>query len=358
MADHNATAGGVTSVAGKTTLDDKMSFEPERLAYVSAGTVAGRIAKRVVADVGTTRPVVISGGELMADLTNLAATEMLLKQVVAQYKTCEALGEAMTKAEEGDERMMIAASAAAAAGLPGVAPLLTAAQSAIALLGLFREDVEYRGAKTEVDQMAFRFALAAHLKDKGVDVRTYDTALPAAPAAGASAIEQALADAEAARVAAWTALAPHLAALAEAQAQLDSAARMPNNAAAVQNAAKDVTALRQKISPVSDALDRADAQFSHLRTQLEKVDDTTGMMTLGKLLRAERMKAGNPALLHVRIVSSGGHHRVTQPLWRTMFWGPDVSAMGGVVARWALLETNGAFRIGGIEDQRTRADYP
>lgn len=349
----------VTPLDGRTTLNDKMFFEPERLAYASSEDIADAIAEAVDKHLGTTnqRPVVITAGELLIDLSNLAAAEAMLASAKLQFQTCTQLGGAINSTADLIKAPLegLAFTAAVAAVAPAVAPAVAALTSAITLVSLFRENVVLSGVTTEMDQLTFRILVAAKLRKKEIRVRLYDTELPS-QAPGSSPLLTALQDAEMARSDAWKALAPHLAALAEGQAKLDAAARAnPQNNAALDAAAKDVTAKRQKITPVTNLLERADAHLAGLRTHLEKVDEKTGMLTLGRLLRAEMVRAGGSFILHVGVVAAGGHHRVSNTLWRTS---ADVSAMGGAVARWALLEADGAFEAGGMFQARKGEAFP
>jgi hypothetical protein len=343
----DATAPSVTALDGKTTLDGKMFFEPERLAYESTNTIAAAISATVEPLVKDQRPVVITAGEFLADLSNLTAVDAQLTNVVEQYATCKRLGAAINSPTPES----LSAAAAGIAGIIG--PAVTVLTSAIGLVSLFRENVDLSGVKTDMDQLAFRIVVAARLKVGNITVRLYETELPSP--VNASPLLEALKDAENARAEAWEALAPHLAALAEAQAKLDAAARVQNNAAAVDQAAKEVTAKRQKITPVTNLLERADAQLASLRAHLEKVDEKSGMMTLGKLLRAERAKRDNAYILHVGVVAAGGHHRVAHSLFRRR---DSVGATGGAVARWAFLDSDGTFLAGAVSDAQLHEKFP
>jgi hypothetical protein len=242
--------------------------------------------------------------------------------------------------------------------MAGITPVIGSVQAGIGLLSLFRENVQFSGAKTSVDQLAVQIAVAASVRRRIAKVRIYELAIVPALDEQASGLQRRLRQVEDARARAWNTAAPHVKGMLDAQLRLEAAASVADNKAAVQEAAQRVTELRQQMAPITDALERADTQLAGLKTQLEKVDESTGIMALGKLLRAERLQSENPCYLHVRVVSSGGHHRVTRHLLRTIFAGDGVSALGGVVVRWALLEADGAILDGGILDERRSADFP
>jgi hypothetical protein len=73
------------------------------------------------------------------------------------------------------------------------------------------------------------------------------------------------------------------------------------------------------------------------------------------LIRAETIKTAQAFILHVGVVAAGGHHRVSNTLWRTS---ARVSAMGGTVARWALLRADGSFETGGMFQGRESERFP
>jgi hypothetical protein len=370
------TVPAVTPLEGKTTLDDKMAFEPERLAYVSTRAAAIKVALRVLEKLpqaqgnNPARTVAITGGPLMADLNNLSAMLVLINQIKKQYDTCAAIAKALAVPSvppppldaEGDEGFesvkSIAKSVAKSIASAGFPPVASAATAVIGLLSFFRSDVEYKGATAKVDQLALRILIADKLKCRCTEVIIDELVrVDSSQAGGNASLLDALETLEQARDQAWTLLSPHLATLADAQAKLESASRAPNNMAGAQKAAETVSVIRKRIGVASDALERADAQFEHVRSELEKADDG-GTMMLAKLLRAELIRDVNPYYLHVSVVSSGGHHRVTRTLWRTLFWGDGLSAMGGVVVRWALLEPTGSFMCGGVVDERASAEFP
>jgi hypothetical protein len=357
----------VQPVDGSTTIDDKMAFEPTRLSYRSIVAVAAEIARQTCDAMGGDRPVVITGGELHADLANLTATEVLLAQSVKQYTAISALAAKLLPLQREragfeslaaaiDSAAFVGATAAFAAGIP---PVVAGLQAGIGLLALFRENIQFTGTAVVVDQLAVQFAVAAAIKaHHKTSVRVYDTVILPALDSERSSLQTALGAVEDARGEAWSAAAPHVKSLIDAQVRLDAAAAVPNNEAAVQRAAEHVTELRQQLAPITDALENADKQFATLTARLETIDEATGLMALGRLLRAERVKQDTPLYLHVRVVASGGHHRVARNLFRTLFAGDGVSALGGGVVRWALLGSDGAFLAGGIRDERRAAEFP
>jgi hypothetical protein len=353
---------------GSATLDDKMTFEPTRLSYRGAVAAAAEIARVTCEAMAQDREIVITGGELLTDLANLTATELMLAQSEKQYTAIAALADKLLPEELEPSSVVFAlppgggtaaikgAVAAFAAGIP---PVVAGLQAGIGLLALFRENVEFTGTAVTLDQLAVQFAVAAALKTHAKPVvRVYETAILPALDSEHSALQKALDRVQDARGKAWSAAAPHVKSLIDAQVKLEAAAGVPNNKEAVKEAADRVTELRQQLAPITDALDDADKQFAGLTAQLEKVDEATGLLTLGRLLRAERMKRDAPLYLHVRVVASGGHHRVARNLFRMLFAGDGVSALGGAVVRWGLLDSEGALLAGGVYDYRRAAEFP
>ena len=78
------------------------------------------------------------------------------------------------------------------------------------------------------------------------------------------------------------------------------------------------------------------------------MEETTGLNQLARLLRAEVIQKKQPIYLHAKVVSSGGHHRISRSLFRTLFVGDGLSFAGGAIVRWGLLTGTGELLLGGI----------
>ena len=163
----------ITPLDGKTTVDDKVRFEPERLSYQSASLIAERIARRVSKELEGWS-VVIVDTSTVADIANLEATFFELTQLANDY---EALAE---RAVQLHERRSERSEDSVKTKLPPgsgviqesfvVAPVITAATTAISaglgLMSLFRQDVELHGTETSIDSLSFKIALAEQLCSK------------------------------------------------------------------------------------------------------------------------------------------------------------------------------------------------
>lgn len=331
---------------GRTTIDDKLTFEPERLSYVAAVRVAALITADVANDIQG-QAVVIARDTFLADLSNLAAAKVQLGLLADDYRS---VSESLAPSELEGAALTRSLDVAAQGVTVGV-------QAALGLASLLREDVDLRGVPTKVDALAFEIALAQQLRTaRAARVVIPDLTVMREPVSAADSLQakwQAMQDA---RQAAWRAAAPLLAELGAADAALDAATR--NNATSeIDRLSREVFAIRRRVEPLTETLGRADRRLGELQAQWDKAD-TTGLTLLARLLRAEVIDAPRPKYLHAAVVASGGHHRVSRHLLRLIFLGDGVTSMGGVVVRWALLESDGAFVKGGIRAARESAKFP
>lgn len=346
-----AEATAVTPLEGKTTVDDKMTFEPERLSYAAAVRVAAFIASAVEPHLRA-QSVVIAGDAFLADLGNLTTAKRQLTILADEYRR---IVKTLTAAAAPAAGPAPAVVAPAVVPVPAIAAGL---QSALGLVALLRENVEFRGVATKIDPRAFEIALAAELRKYPV-ASVFVPDLVAFTAAvnqqgSLSALWEAVQEA---RHDAWRAAGPLLAELGKKDAALDAATR--NNAAnEVEKLSLEVFELRRKVEPLTQTLGAADRRLHDLQSQWDKQSETTGLSMLTRLLRAEVIQLKAPKYLHAAVVSSGGHHRVSRHLFRMLFLGDGLSSMGGIVARWALLEQDGSFVNGGIRAARQSATFP
>jgi hypothetical protein len=244
-----------------------------------------------------------------------------------------------------------------------LAPLMAGLQSGLGLISLLRADVEFKGVATKIDARAFEIALAAELKQHGATkVFVPDFVVMSSFESGDDSLNARLSAVQQARQDAWRVAGPLLARLAKAEDKLNKAertAKEDGDDKEVERAYDEVAQLRRDIEPLTQTLGVADRRFTSLQAQWEKVNDTTGLTPLARMLRAEKLNAvATPVYLHAAIVSSGGHNRVSRSLLRMLFFGDGLSSMGGAVARWALLEADGAVTIGGIRAAREGARFP
>lgn len=342
----------VTPLAGTTTIDASMSFEPERLCYECAQQIAERIANKV-SDVFSGKTVVIAGTRLLADFANLRAIYIQLDSLEHDY---EALGSRFQSREAPKTQHRIAFESAVAGGVSAVtgvaaaalSPAASLAAASLGLISLFRQDVEYHGTKSTVDALAFEIALAARIKEDGAR-RAYVPDLVALPPPDtdtglAARLEQALR----AKAAVWASAGPVISELVRLESQLDEAAKSKDQAG-LDRLSKEVSDLRRDLAPIIDPLGRLDQRLSDLQNQLIQTDAASGLSQMARLLRAEALQMLEPLYLHATIVSTGGHYRITRNLFRTLFVGDGLSFAGGTTARWALLGNDGSVSLGGIE---------
>lgn len=362
----------VTPLQGTTTIDDKMVFGPQRLSYASADAIAARITSQVQ-DKVSGRLVIVANTALLVDFANLQAIYLNLESLQTEYNAIASYAAAMnqrraaasTKPKAQGPKVLDSVSldigidsvagspvlnvaTAAAAAVTPLTPITSAIGAAVGLVSLFRQDVVYQGAVTTVDGLAFELCLAARVKAIGAScVYVPDLAFIPSMNSAPGSIRDRLAEIQAAKAKAWGAIGPTLAQLVHLEAQLDVATREKNQRL-VDQLSSEVTSLRSDLDPATVPLNRADQKLSDLQTQWNQTDDTTGMTVLARLLRAEAIRKLNPLYLHAAIVASGGYNRVSHNLFRTLFVGDGLSFTGGTVARWALLEDDGAVKLGGI----------
>lgn len=352
----------ITPLEGKTTIDDKMFFEPERLSYQSAVRIAQKIADQVSQEVNG-ELVVIAGTSLLADFANLQAVYLVLESLRRDYEAIARQAESLTKRTilvqpeleslalpEADNLAVAAASAA-------FAPATTLVSAALGLVSLFREDVEFRGIKTIIDPLSFELTLAAAVKAKKAN-KVFVPDLMAIPLAEAQAgsLRDRLEKVQNAKAQAWAAVGPMIIELVHLEAALDQAVK-DKDQKRLDRLTAEVSRLSRDLKPLSDPLGRADQRLADLQNQWNQVEESSQLSLLARLLRAEAIHAKKPLYLHAKVVSSGGHHRVSRNLLRMIFLGDGLSFAGGAIARWALLENDGSVAKGGLFVERRSTDF-
>jgi hypothetical protein len=344
----------VTPLEGKTTVDDKMSFESGRLSYDSADGIARSITAAVRHRIqGQT--IIIADVSLLTDFGNLQSFYLCLDDLQQDY---DALAAHVQRAgtpkgfqadiQEGLEAITFAAAA----------PAVAAVESALGLFSLFKSDVEYHGLTTAVDALAFELALAGHLKSAG-SKRVFVPALMfiSKPDISEGSIRSRVNKLQNAKARAWEMAGPMISKLVMLEAQLDTAVSAKDQKL-VDQLASEVSTLRRDLDPVSAALARADQRLSELQQAWAKTDESTELTTLARMLRAEAIQKMDVSYIHAAIVSAGGQNRISRNLFRTLFAGDGLTFMGGVVARWALLDRDGSIEEGGILTRLESAAYP
>jgi len=359
MPDTSSTS--VTPLQGKTTIDDKMFFDPERLSYESAARIAERIAREINNDVKS-KTVVIAGTRLLADFANLQATYVLLDSLRRDYESIGAqaqslLGQKAPQEEALESFMSKPLGVVAGTVASVISPATAAVGAALGLVSLFRQDVDYHGEKTLVDALAFEIALAAEVKIVGAtDVYVPDLVVLAALDNEKSLLQIRINQVQRAKATAWACVGPLISQLVRLEGELDEAAKNKVQST-VDRLSVEVSNMRRDLAPVSDPLGRLDQRLSDFENQLNQIEPTSGLLALARLLRAEALQFRKPIYLHATVVSSGGYYRVTRNLFRTLFWGDGLSFAGGAIARWALLKNDGAITSGGIAVETLKGKF-
>jgi hypothetical protein len=356
----DANASQITPLEGKTAIDDKMFFEPERLSYDSAD----RIAEKIASEIGTAvraQVVVIAGTTLLGDFANLQAVYLTLESLKRDYDAVAAhagtLAQRRSLVSPGLDSFVASAAAGLVSGAVSgvISPAATAVSAALGLVSLFREDVEYRGVKTAVDPLAFELALASKVKAGGAgQVFVPDLMVIPLAEAGKGSLQARLEELQKAKARAWAVAGPLITELVRLDGELDRAAK-DKNQERLDRLATEVSDMRRDMQPVSDPLGRCDQRLADLQNQWNQANES-GLTLLARLLRAEAIHAMNPLYLHAEVVSSGGHHRISRSLFRTVFLGDGLSFAGGATARWALLQKDGSVAQGGILVVKRRSD--
>lgn len=355
----------VTPLEGKTSIDDKMFFEPSRLSYQSVDHIAQRITTEVQ-EAAQNRTVVITGTSLLTDFNNLQAVYLMLESLERDYKALAGHAEVITKwptplqHEESNSSKLQSDVTSPATLISGanLNPVTTLLNTALGLASLFREDVDYRGLNTVIDPLTFELALAAKLKAGGAnEVFVPDLMVVSLAEATTGSLRDRLKLVQTAKARAWAALGPRIAELILLEAKLDQAS-LCNDQKLFDKLTAQVSDMRRDLQPVSEHLSRSDQSLAELQNQWNQVSESSGMSQLVRLLRAEAICAMKPLFLHAHVVSSGGHHRLSRNLFRMLFLGDGLSFDGGAIARWALLENSGSVAKGGMlmyrRNSRTR----
>ncbi|MGA2697417.1 MAG: hypothetical protein ABSE92_15245 [Terriglobales bacterium] len=352
MAD--PTSNATTPLQGKTSIDDKMFFDPERLSYESATDIAGKVAYKVRERVKN-QVVVIAGTRLLADFANLQAIYAMLDELRREYGSIAdqaqpSVGLDTSKELEIKEGFVSdAIGAIAKTATSAITPVTSLVGAALGLVSLFRQDVEYHGEKTVVDALAFEIALAAKVHHHGATtVFVPDLSVLPALEIEDSRLQKMLNQVLQEKAKAWRAVGPMISDLVRLEAELDEAAKAKKQDD-LDRLSLQVSNMRRDLAPIADPLGRLDQRLSDLQNQLNQVEPTTGLIELARLLRAEWLRVMDPLYLHAAVVSSGGYYRITRNLFRTLFMGDGLSFSGGATVRWALLAKDGSVALGGIE---------
>ena len=329
-------------LAGQTTADEKMTFEPERLSYQSACELADSIAAAIPTDDKHKRIVIASLADL-ADLANLRGALAMLDLLEQDYRQ---IGEsAQTAAGRRTVKSLAVTNLLPpVTALSGIATVISAG---LGIASLFRRDVSYAGSPTSVDAIAFEIAVAAELKKLNFD-HVLIPALGVFPAAPpGDSLKDKLRKLESAKFAVWQIVQPMVSELVTLDTQIDLASRAKDQPK-IDRLTIEINALRADLAPLTEPLAALDQRWSQIQGDWQKTSPDTGLTGFARLLRAEVVQRGDPVYLHAAVVSSGGYRRISRSLFCTIFTGDGLTFTGGVIIRWALLNASGEFQAGGL----------
>jgi len=255
----------VTPLEGKTAIDEKMFFEPERLSYQSGEAIAAAIAQAVKDDI-LQKTVVIVGTQLLADFANLQAIYATMESMTRDYESVASLGRDLSVRRSGPGRESTSKETSAAefaVALTGaIAPATALVNAAVGLVSFFREDVEYYGAKTVVDTLAFEISLAAHLLQGGAkEVIIPDLRVDPTIRTDPGSLSFGLAKVQKAKSNAWALIGPMISKLVQLEAELERAARNADQSE-LDRIAGLVSDLRRDMEPVTEPLARNDQRLA------------------------------------------------------------------------------------------------
>jgi hypothetical protein len=377
------------ALEGKTTVDDKMVFEPQRLSYEAARSIAEKIARRIS---GRTRDrhVVIAGTQLLADLSNVVATKSVLEELAGEYDSlARAVSTSTSVVPLGHYYSRGRQTEYVQLAVPSFDTISAGVKGAFTLLSLFRQDVDYTGVPVSIDTLGFEIELAARIRmHKAKEVLIPDVAVLHVVDVGASAMRASIERVKSARSAC-------ISAMSEKAAKEPKASKpwrpfehlLTRNDLEVQHREGDerggdaeqgmiehgiveplperpdlteiVPPPAPRLDVVLDVLAQIDQRYNDLESSLAKMDPGgTGLTVLARLLRAESLSARAPMLVHARVLTAGGSNRVSRSLFRTMFTGDGLSSCGGAVVSWAILSEHGAVEDGGIFTESMSANSP
>lgn len=353
-------ADDIKPLDGKTTVDDKVVFEPQRLSYDAARVIAEKIARRISARTRD-KLVVIAGTQLLADFSNLVATKAVLEELANEYDALAEATHASTPVLPAKVRSHRFRSTELL-NLNLAAPLgaVTAGvQGALALLSLFRQDVDYKGVPVSIDTLGFELELAARIRmHKASEVIVPDFALLAAPEKGAGALRTLVEKVKEARAKVILAAVSKIPQPKHDDIAEDVIEKKSGSHVVDLNDLPSPEP-RSNLEMVREVFDQIDQHFTDLQTQLAKGDaDGSGLTMLARLYRAEALNARSPMLVHVRVLLAGGSNRIERSLFRTLFSGDGLSATGGAVVSWAILSERGAIEDGGMFAESLSAASP
>jgi hypothetical protein len=339
---------------GKATVDTQRRFEPDMLSYRSAASIAAQLAEALKDEIKG-HEVVIADMALLADFANLEAVYAEVDEMANDFKSLANLAGAAvqrrTAAEPATERMRFAVETFApitpvAAATSTLAALSTGVSTALGLVSLFRQDVEFSGRQTTVDPITFELALAGALIANGAKrVVVADFEVSTASNSPQS-LRGRLHSLHTARAKAWTAVAPLVTAMAQLELELDQASRGKQQNE-VDRVTGELAQLQGEVQPLADPMSRLDSRLNDLEAKALAIDEKTGISLLARWIRAEAIRRRATIYLHAAVAASGGGFEVVRSLWRTK---AKVKSSGGVVMRWAILATSGEILKAGVLD--------
>lgn len=354
-----ATSPGSTlnsaSAEGTTTVDDKLVFQEAICSYASIKRICGKIVEDAAASIPHGQTIVIADLAFLSDLANLRAAYLTLSNMSSSFSTLRQKGqdavERRMKLRPVLKDMYVASMATAALSLSGlssaVAPVL---ETALGVVGLFREDADYKGGSPVVEPLAFAIELASCLKQLMADsaLTVYVPMFVALPGSSkAGHLKDLLEQVEGKRAAAWKIVAPLVSDLADVEARLEAAV-LAKDQVEIEAVSAELRDLNTHMQPITTVFGRADQRFTDTQNLWAQVDAKSGLTLLARLLRAEAIQALDPMYLHAEVVASGGFTRVAKGFFTNLVGQDGLSISGSAVVRWSLLDGSGALVTGDV----------
>ena len=348
---------------GKTEIDEKLTIECELLSYRAAGRVARKIADDVLSCAGPGDVTVLLLDEAgHAALHQQQAFALQVQLLQTDFDRVEPVPEVKKglAPEAGREP-------AAQKGVLGIGAAVSAA-SALAgpvldVLGLFRQDVVYRGRPTTVSQKALLLEVAGRLQAGTTDNRTVRVFFPRLvlfppqekEPASLKRVQETIEPLLQSRAAAEERLGELARELAreeqEVADRLKAAEGTEKEAGSpIEARIGEVVELRLRHEAARKLFDATEARHLAMWAALHAKDEKTGASGLRLLQEAEQMRAlfqdrpgGKAFLVHAEVVAAGGSYKVVRNLWRTLFLGDGLRYSGGAAVAFGVFDGEGTL---------------
>ena len=338
----------VESLEGKTSIDDRMTFEVVALAHQAAGDAANEIARRVAAAVQGSMsddreqpaPVIVYlNDELAAALDTRRAFLAQADLLQQSYKEAQMIGQAGLDYLQSSPTVTARSFAATASAAVAVGS---------ELIGLLRQDTSYYGRAVEVRNHVLGAELGRAIHEiggmgllwPGLSPSHHSLETRSKPASFLDGLRRAARARHAA-----TRIVLELGAKAQdldpKDSRLSQVRRILDHAHVLLDSAE---AINEDLSQALYSPDERGNTPAHwLQLAFDTVDDLASLA-----------KASVPVyLLRCWVESGGGSYRTKRNLLRSIFTSDGLSYSGGVVVCYALTDTEGQLLASGSAIERT-----